>query len=131
MRSGPSIAKGAVIQNFCNIRRFSRDQPSEFNTIMWTQTLTRTSSLLAVSFVAVAGPLDKSKIASDAKWLVHIDADGLRNSSLGRYVIKDLVNPALESCEELKHANLSMNVTNISSVTAYGPAFDKSAEGVL
>ena len=98
---------------------------------MWTQTLIRSSCVLAASFAAMAAPLDKSRIASDAKWIVHIDAEGLRKSGLGDYVMNDLVKPALEEADELKNANLTMNPSNIVSITAYGPAFDKGPEGVL
>jgi len=83
------------------------------------------------SFAAVAAPLDKARISSEAKWIVHIDVEGLRKTALGDYVITDLVQPALTNMEQLRKANLSMNVSNITSITAYGPAFDKGAEGVL
>ncbi|HTG43351.1 MAG TPA: hypothetical protein VK633_02345 [Verrucomicrobiae bacterium] len=78
-----------------------------------------------------AAPLDKLKVATTAKWLVHLDIDALRSSALGNYLITDLLNPALEDMDELKNLNLSMNISNISSVTAYGPAFEKNADGVL
>jgi hypothetical protein len=98
---------------------------------MFTYTLFSGGCLLAVSLAAIAGPLDKSKISSDAKWIVHVDVDRLRQSALGAYVLEDFVNPALEGAEELKHANVSINITNISGITAYGPSFEKGPEGVL
>lgn len=94
---------------------------------MWT----KYCSVIAASAAVFAGPLEKGKIASDAKWIVHVDCEGLRNSALGTYVMDELVKPQLEQNDQLKHANLSMNVSNIMSITAYGPAFDKGPEGVL
>jgi hypothetical protein len=96
---------------------------------MWTKTLS--SCLMAGALAAFGGPLDKAKIASDAKWIVHVDCEGLRNSAFGDYVMNEFVKPQLENNDQLKHANLSMNISNIMSLTAYGPAFDKGPEGVL
>src|SRR5580765_8913802 len=96
---------------------------------MWTKKLS--IGLIAASLSVLAGPLDKGKIASDAKWIVHVDCEGLRNSALGEYVLDQFVKPQLENNDQLKHANLSMNISNIMSITAYGPAFDKGPEGVL
>ncbi len=98
---------------------------------MWTHNLLKSGCLLAASFAAVAGPLDKTKVASDAKWLVHIDVEGLRNSAFGEYVMNEFVKPQLENNDQLKHANLSMNISNIMSITAYGASIDKGPEGVL
>jgi hypothetical protein len=96
---------------------------------MWTKTLS--SCLIAGSLAAFGGPLDKARIASDAKWIVHVDCEALRNSAFGDYVMTEFVKPQLENNDQLKHANLSMNISNIMSITAYGPAFDKGPEGVL
>jgi hypothetical protein len=98
---------------------------------MWTHNFLKWGSLLAASFAAVAAPLDKTKVASDAKWLVHVDVEALRNSAFGEYVMNEFVKPQLENNDQLKHANLSMNISNITSVTAYGPSIDKGPEGVL
>jgi hypothetical protein len=98
---------------------------------MLTPTLLKSVCLVATSAVAFAGPIDKSKISSDARWLVHIDLERLRSSSLGGFLLQDLVQPMVEDAEQLRDANLSINLTNISAITAYGPSFDKSSEGVL
>jgi hypothetical protein len=78
-----------------------------------------------------AGPFDPSKVAGDAKWVLHLDWDLFRKSTLGQHAIEKLVKPKLEQNEQIKKLNLSINLENISSVTAYGPAFDKNGEGVL
>jgi hypothetical protein len=89
------------------------------------------TGVLGAAAAVMAGPLDQRKVGSDARWIVHVDVEGLRKSSFGEYLINDLVKPVLDKADELKEANLSINLTNISSITAYGPAFSKSPEGVL
>jgi hypothetical protein len=94
----------------------------------------RTASLIvaACAFTALfAGPVDQSKIAADAKWVVHLDFEALRKSKVGNHLITGLLQPKIEGNEFIKKANLSINLTNISSLTAYGPQFEKDGEGIL
>jgi hypothetical protein len=93
-----------------------------------TAALTVTVLSLATVF---AGPVDQTRIAADAKWVVHLDFDALRKSKLGNHLITGLLQPKIEQNDFIKKANLSINVTNISSLTAYGPQFEKEGEGVL
>ena len=89
-------------------------------------------SCLALLVVkAFAGPFDSSRVAADAKWVIHLDADAFRKSVVGQYSIEKFLKPKLEENEQFKKLNLSINLQNISGLTAYGPAFDKNAEGVL
>lgn len=46
--------------------------------------------LLSISSPAIAAPLDTKHIPADTKWLVHIDFDVLRESSLGQQLSQDL-----------------------------------------
>lgn len=96
---------------------------------MWIQTLAVSSGLAAISLTAVAGPLEKARIASDAKWIVHLDVEGMRNSTVGNYLIDQMLKPMLENIEPLKNANLSMNVSNLTSITAYGSSVDNGTDG--
>jgi hypothetical protein len=86
------------------------------------------SCTLATAF---AGPLEQSKVAGDAKWVVHLDFDAFRKSKLGSHFVSNVLEPKIEENGFLKKANLSINITNISSLTAYGPNFEKDGEGVL
>jgi len=76
-------------------------------------------------------PLDNNKIASDAKWVVHLDFDAFRASKVGSYLTERVLQPKLDAAEGSKKLNLSINFKNISSITAYGPRYEKSGEGVL
>lgn len=85
----------------------------------------------AAGVTTFAGPLDKSNVAKDAKWLLHLDFDAFRQTKLGSYLTDKVLQPKLEEAENSKKLNLSINFKNISSVTAYGPTFAKEGEGVL
>jgi len=94
----------------------------------------RTASLMVAAFsltALFAGPVDQSKIAADAKWVVHLDFEALRKSKVGSHLITGLLQPKIEGNHFIKKANLSINLTNISSLTAYGPQFEKDGEGIL
>lgn len=78
-----------------------------------------------------AGPLDQAKVAGDAKWVVHVDFEAFHGSKLGRHITETMIRPKVEGIEALKKLNLSVNLTNISGLTAYGSSFDKNGDGVL
>jgi hypothetical protein len=89
--------------------------------------------LLAIGVAAQADALNKEHISPDAKWLVHIDCDNLRQSQIGAFLLTNVLAPKVaEATGELK-----FNVTNllqrISSITAYGRDFmaGPGATGVL
>src|SRR5688500_14917175 len=77
------------------------------------------------------GPFDASKVAADAKWVIHLDFDVFRKTKLGGHITKNLIEPKLDNTEAIKKLNLSINLHNISGLTAYGPAFEKDGGGVL
>lgn len=79
----------------------------------------------------LAGQLDQAKVPADAKWVLHLDFDGLRKSKIGSEFLTRVVEPRIKSNEFLKKANLSISLTNISGLTAYGPNFEKDGDGVL
>ena len=78
-----------------------------------------------------AGPLDKNKVAENAKWVVHLDFDSFRASKLGGYLTDHILQPKLNAAEGARKLKLSINFKNISSITAYGPAYEKNGEGVM
>jgi hypothetical protein len=81
--------------------------------------------------VSYSGPFDNSKVAADAKWVIHLDFDAFRKTAVGQHLTKNFLQPKLENNEQIKKLNLSINLQNISGLTAYGPAFEKNGEGVL
>ena len=84
-----------------------------------------------LALTTLAGPLDKALVASDAKWVVHLDIEAFRASKLGGHIVTDILQPKLEASPLGKKSNLSINLTNLSSLTAYGPTFEKDGEGIL
>ena len=90
-----------------------------------------TACLALVMLKSFAGPLEPGKVAGDAKWVVHLDLEAFRKTSLGQHLVEKLLKPKLEQNEQFKKLNLSINLENIGSLTAYGPAFEKNGEGVL
>ena len=84
-----------------------------------------------LSASSFAAPLDQAKVAADAKWVLHLDLEAFRQTKLGSHVVQNVLEPKLEQSHDLKKLNLSINLGNISGITAYGSAFEKNGEGVL
>lgn len=76
--------------------------------------------LLVLAVTAIAGPLRKEQVAADAKWLVHLDVDKLRSTTVGG-VIKQLVDAKTVALKAQFDLDLDWN--KISSLTAYGSAY--------
>jgi hypothetical protein len=93
--------------------------------------LTGSLLLAATAFTTFAGPLDQSKVAADAKWVVHLDFDAFRKSKLGNHFVTKIIEPKLKENDLFQKANLSLSLTNISGLTAYGPNYEKDGDGVL
>lgn len=99
-------------------------------TIMLIRSIPLLCGALAAA-TSFSGPLEKSYISADTKWLLHLDADAFRDSAVGAHLINNLLQPRLDKEEQIKKLNLSLNLQNISSITAYGTGFDKNPDCVL
>ena len=77
--------------------------------------------ILSWAATAVASPLQKEQVAADAKWLVHIDVDKLRSTTVGAYVIKQVLETKLEALKT--QFDLDVDLNKISSLTAYGSGY--------
>lgn len=87
--------------------------------------------LTVLSLPALAGQLDQTKVPAEAKWVLHLDFDAFRQSAIGSQFLARIVEPKIKNNDFFKKANLSINLTNISGLTAYGPNFEKDGDGVL
>jgi hypothetical protein len=96
---------------------------------MFIREFTTIVCISVTALTILAEPLDKAKVPSAAKWLLHLDVESFRASKLGGHVIEKLLEPKIEKV--VRKLNLSINLKNVSSITAYGPAFAKKADGVL
>ena len=95
---------------------------------------TRIYSLVCAALAAgtaLAAPVDRSKVAQDAKWVLHLDFDAFRKTAVGGQLTEKVLQPKLAEVEAKMKFDLSLDFKNISSLTAYGPSFQKDTDGVL
>src|SRR5579859_4362672 len=76
--------------------------------------------LLALGATAVGNPLQKEQVAADAKWVVHIDVDKLRTTTVGG-LIKQFLDMKMGPVRNQFGIDLDWN--KINSLTAYGTAY--------
>lgn len=77
--------------------------------------------LAAWTAVALAAPLRETGVAADAKWIVHGDAAGFRQTEVGRYLLNELSNPTNEALfAAFKSVWNSDPRTDLDSYTLYG-----------
>lgn len=86
---------------------------------------------------AFAGPVQKTEINADAKWLLHLDADRFRSSKVGDYVITELLEPKvqhpLNDLKEKMKFDLDPNkiLEKINSITIYGTDYKTPKENAV
>jgi len=80
-----------------------------------------------------SAPLDRSQIAADAKWLLHLDFEALRKSQLGARLEQMVMAEAGEDLKEDANLDLSAILKGTQSVMAYGTDYKsgKDGKGVL
>jgi hypothetical protein len=77
--------------------------------------------LAAWTAVALAAPLRETGVAADAKWIVHGDAAGFRQTEVGKYLLNELSNPTNEALfAAFKSVWNSDPRTDLDSYTLYG-----------
>ena len=86
---------------------------------------------LLLAAPGLAEPLDLATVAPDSKWLIHLDLDELRKTKVGTHFLKNFVEPKIKYSEKMQKMNFSISTENISSISAYGPAFEKDGDGVM
>ncbi len=93
-----------------------------------------TTLLLAGSLLASATTVQQNAIQREAKWILHIDVDRLRDTQIGRYLVQKHVAPHVEQLDQAFKINLTNLLSGVQSLTAYGTKFslkDGQPEGVL
>lgn len=90
-------------------------------------------SILLAGFTAAAswvsgGPLVQSEIAKDAKWLVHVDMEGVMASSFSGIGVAKLKEAIAKENDSKVSIDVDMVLSEIKSVTAYGASFDEAAQ---
>ena len=67
-----------------------------------------------------AAPLQRSQVAANAKWLLHLDVEALRKSELGASLMKSVVAEAGEDLKQDAKLDLPAIIQNTGSILAYG-----------
>ena len=69
----------------------------------------------------LAGPLQKTDVGANAKWLVHLDLSGFRNTEVGSYVMSEMNNASNQAKFAALKAIINCDLrTDVDSVTLYG-----------
>ena len=93
------------------------------------------SWLLLLTIGVHAGPLQWGQVSNDAKWVAHIDFEGLRQTGLYKKISeKFLKEPITEAEAEIeKTTGLKIPLDSLMSVTAFGKSANKAPDedGVL
>ncbi len=88
---------------------------------------------------AFGGPLNKSAVPSNAKWVLHLDLDALHKTKTGGFVIDNILDKKLTELKSKLQRNsaekttLSLSFNNTSAITIYGTRFSQHGEkeGIL
>ena len=85
-----------------------------------------------VSGICQAAPLEPSTVSAHAKWLIHVDFDGMRESKVVQHIHKELMkHEKFQKCLEKVKDMTGMDVEkDLHGLTVYGDSF-KPHEGVM
>lgn len=96
------------------------------------------ASVIAVlwfNIVLTAAPLQRETISSEAKWLMHLDLDNLRETRIGKHLFNDVLQKIVAKplADFNQKLNLDLDINKLQSLTAYGESFQgkPEASGVL
>lgn len=95
----------------------------------WIIALGTVGLLASIGISSSAAPLDLSTVAADAKWLVHIDFDALRESKVAQHAREELMKHDLAATVMgiIKEATGMDVEKDLHGATAYGTAFKPQA----
>jgi hypothetical protein len=98
---------------------------------MNTKLLLPTTLLAAGAFTAPAGPLQRADLPADPAWVVHVDCDALRPSTVGQYLLSELDKPAAQEKFAAFQAIFSFDPRKqLHGLTLYGTGSNPT-DGVL
>jgi hypothetical protein len=91
------------------------------------------AALLAFTLSTPALPLEKGVVPNDAKWLIHLDVDNLRDSKVGQTLINEILAEPLAKLKTEMKVDGQLILQKLHSVTAFGNNFEAGpkADGVL
>lgn len=96
-----------------------------------TSLLAILSACALVTFNSVAGPLDRAQVINDPVWVLHVDADGLRQTVVGQHILSELAKPEAQKKLDSFQAIFGFDLSKeLHGVTLYG-ATQAEEDGVL
>ncbi len=85
---------------------------------------------LALAAATLTGaPLERSQVAADAKWLLHLDVEALLKSQLGAGLTKAVVAEAGDDLKEDAGLDLPAIIRNTGAIMAYGTDYKSGKDG--
>ena len=85
----------------------------------------------AIPILAPAVPLQKADVPADPMWLLHLDFDRLRPTTVGQYILSELEKPAAQAKLAAFQALFKFDLrTQLHGLTVYGLP-DAPDKGVL
>src|SRR5437868_10907105 len=89
------------------------------------------SVLLGASGLVQATPLQRTDVPADPMWLVHIDFDNLRPTTVGQYIVDEMDKPEAQAKLSAFQALFKFDLrTQLHGLTLYGMP-ESSDKGVL
>jgi len=89
------------------------------------------SLMLAATFTVAAGPLQRSDVASDPIWVLHVDCDALKQTVVGKYVLGEMEKPEAQKKFAAFQAIFNFDLrTGLRGFTLYGTASEPE-DGVM
>ena len=95
--------------------------------------VTAVAAVLALATIGRAEPLDVKKVAADAKWVVHVDVDAMRDSVVLNKAYKKCMEMHKEAAERMDKLPGMIGMDprkDLHGITVYGKDLDKR-KGVL
>lgn len=81
------------------------------------------SGLLLMASLATGGELQRNQVAADAHWLIHLDAEVLKRTQLGRFILAEVIMPHLKPQAAKLKLDADKLVDQTRGITAYGGEF--------
>ena len=92
-----------------------------------------TTAAAALCLPVHGGPFDASRVAADAQWLVHLDVQAFKRSTIGEILLEggDRFDFDLDELDEIKRELGIDPRQDVMSITAYGVSDDFEDDGVI
>ena len=86
------------------------------------QTALTVAALGALAWTSTAAPLTEATVAADAKWVLHLDMDAFRKTTLGRHLVDEVFEQKFSEGQRQANLQFDTSLRKIQSITAYGGA---------